>query len=129
MDAGLVPSQQSLPFTRAGRAERKERFVRHELAGFLPAFPWGWLCTVTDSITSRQGARGGTDTSGAGVGPAAFYYLKIMQLAPHQGQRCCKALAYSFQKLLVLVPLLLLTARSSGRGGFALNDFGAGLWD
>lgn len=89
----LVPSQQSLPFTGGERAERKERFVRNELASDVLAFPLGRLCTFTDSVTSPRGARGGTDTSEVGVCQAAFYYLKIMHLAPYQGQCCCKALA------------------------------------
>lgn len=33
------------------------------------------------------------DTSEVGVRQAAFYYLKIMHLAPYHGQCCCKALA------------------------------------
>jgi len=91
-DAALGPSQRSLPFSRGERAERKERFVRNELASLMVAFPLGWLCTITDSVTSQRGAGGGMDTSGAGKCQTAFYYLKIMHLAPYQGQCCCKAL-------------------------------------
>lgn len=92
-DAVLVLGHRSPPFTGGERNERKERFVRNELASLMLAFPLGWLCTVTDSITSRRGAGGGMDTSEAGVCQAAFYYLKIMLLAPYRGQCCCEALA------------------------------------
>lgn len=84
LDAGLVLSQESLPFTRGERAKRKGRFVPAELASCLLTFPLGWLHAVADSQTPRRGAGGAVDPSEGGVRQAEICYLAEMHLAARQ---------------------------------------------
>lgn len=72
LDAVLVLSQESLPFTRGERTKRKERFVPDELASYLLTFPLGWLRAVADSKTPRGGAGGAMDSSELGVHKLKF---------------------------------------------------------
>lgn len=84
LDAVLVPSQESLPFTRGERTKRKERFVPDELASYLLTFPLGWLRAVADSKSPRREAGGAMDTSEVAVHQAEMYYVTKTHLAPHQ---------------------------------------------
>lgn len=62
------------------------------------------------------------DTSEVGVRQAAFYYLKIMQLAPPQGQRCCKG----FSSFLCRC---FFSHGAYERGEFASTELVIGHWD
>lgn len=57
LDAMLVLSQESLPFSRGERAKRKERFVPDELASYLLTFPLGWLHAAADKNPMERGWR------------------------------------------------------------------------